>query len=473
MGGGWAKRPQQLPGLRESAGPAAAQRAAVAAAFPGERLVIPAGGLKVRSNDCDYPFRPHSAFVQLTGLGADREPDAVLVLEPHADGHEAVLYFRPRAARDNQEFYANPRYGELWVGERESLAEIAAELGVQTRDLRELPEQLAKPGPATRIVPDADPTVAALRRPTAAAEASEAAADAELAQFLSELRLIKNSWEIEQLRLACAATIEGFRYVARALPEAVDRGRGERWLQGQFELIARHAGNGTGYDTISASGSHACTLHWIRNDGPVRPGDLVLLDAGVEMDSLYTADITRTLPVSGTFTPAQRQVYQAVLDAQEAGLAAVKPGNRFRDVHQAAIAVIAQRLYDWGLLPQGIDVAASLDPEGGYHRRWMVHGTSHHLGLDVHDCAQARREQYLDAPLHPGMVLTVEPGLYFRADDTLVPEKLRGIGVRIEDDVLVTETGSENLSAALPRTIDDVESWIAELWHQTDGRPRP
>ena len=167
------------------------------------------------------------------------------------------------------------------------------------------------------------------------------------------------------------------------------------------------------------------------------------------MESLFTADITRTLPANGTFTDAQREVYDAVYAAQEAGLAAVKPGNKFSDVHAAAIRVIAEHLHAWGLLPEGVSVEDTLDKEHGqYHRRWMVHGTRHHLGLDVHDCALATREEYMDAELLPGMVLTVEPGLYFKADDLKAPERFRGIGVRIEDDVVVTADGCENLSAA-------------------------
>src|SRR5690625_3974047 len=179
------------------------------------------------------------------------------------------------------------------------------------------------------------------------------------------------------------------------------------------------------------------------------------------MDSLYTADITRTLPVDGTFTDIQRTIYTAVLDAADAAFAAARPGLKFRDVHAAAMDVLAARLAQWGLLPVSAEV--SLTPEGQHHRRWMPHGTSHHLGLDVHDCAQARREMYLDAELKPGMVFTIEPGLYFKADDLAVPEEYRGIGVRIEDDVLVTETGVENLSAALPRRPEDVEAWMASL----------
>ena len=252
-----------------------------------------------------------------------------------------------------------------------------------------------------------------------------------------------------------------FDAVLENLPEAVRRGRGERWVEGVFGLHARHTGNGVGYDSICAAGDHATTLHWIRNTGEIHEGELLLLDAGVETDALYTADVTRTVPVSGRFTEPQRRVYEAVLEAQEAGLAAVRPGNRFKDVHAAAIEVIARHLLEWGLLPDDVTLEQTLDAEQGqFHRRWMVHGTSHHLGIDVHDCAQALREDYVDAELREGMVLTVEPGLYFKADDLLVPEELRGIGVRIEDDVVVTADGMRNLSAMLPRTVPEVEAWV-------------
>jgi Xaa-Pro aminopeptidase len=203
-------------------------------------------------------------------------------------------------------------------------------------------------------------------------------------------------------------------------------------------------------------------LHWIRNDGDLAEGELLLLDAGIELDSLYTADITRTLPINGTFSDEQRMVYDAVYEAQQAGIAAARPGARFADVHQAAIAVIAQHLDDWGLLP--VSVAEALGEDGGQYRRWMVHGTSHHLGIDVHDCAQARLKNYREGVLQPGMIITVEPGLYFKPDDQLVPEPLRGIGVRIEDDILITSDGCENLSGMLPSSSAEVEAWISRIW---------
>jgi Xaa-Pro aminopeptidase len=286
--------------------------------------------------------------------------------------------------------------------------------------------------------------------------------DAALAVAVSELRLIKDEFEVAQLQEACDQTADAFTEVVAALPEAVRRGRGERWVEGVFGLHARHVGNAVGYDTIAAAGDHACTLHWIRNDGDLRDGDLMLMDAGVELDSLYTADVTRTLPINGRFSDDQRMVYEAVLEAQEAGMAAARPGATFSDIHKAAVAVIARHLHSWGLLP--ITPEESLSPEGGLHRRWMVHGTSHHLGMDVHDCAQARVENYREGTLQPGMVVTVEPGLYFKTDDELVPEHLRGIGVRIEDDIVITTTGCDNLSAGLPRSSADVEAWMAAVW---------
>nr|WP_245581199.1 aminopeptidase P family protein [Propionicicella superfundia] len=463
---GWQDYPTTGFELLAAAERTPARRGLLSARFPGERLVLPAGGLRTRSNDCDYRFRPHTAFAYYTGLGTDREPDAVLLLDPAGDGHAARLYFRPRAPRTDEEFYADSRYGEMWVGQRESLAEMAALTGVECRPADDLAADLAAGDVPLRVVPGADDAVsaqvAAIRADRGTDPATAATADEDLGVFVSESRLVKDAYEIAELEAACADTAVGFEAVVRELPAAVANGRGERWVEGVFGLHARHRGNAVGYDTIAAAGDHACTLHWIRNDGDIRPGELILMDAGVERDSLYTADITRTLPVTGRFSPAQRRVYDAVLEAADAAMAVVRPGTRYGDVHEAAIAVIARHLEEWGILP--VPAAQSLDTEtGGHHRRWMVHGTSHHLGLDVHDCAQARRENYRDGLLAPGMVVTVEPGLYFKATDLLVPAEYRGIGVRIEDDVLVTEEGPVILSHHLPRTADEVEDWMGRL----------
>ena len=473
---GWAERPASTAVPADVAPFTAVRRARLAAQFPGERLVVPAGAYKVRSNDTDYRFRPHSAFAHLTGLGGEQEPDAVLVLHPAADGdgdalpdgtrstHRAVLYMRPLAGRDTEEFFSDARYGEFWVGPRPTLEDMETVTGIRTAHSDDLRDALAKDvgtdGIRLLVVPEVDEAVEAVVEEIRAAE-DAGERDAALAEALSELRLVKDEHEVGELRRAVAATVEGFETVVRRLPEAVAPRRGARGIAGPVLWPGRGEGGYVGYETIAAAGAHATTLHWTDNDGQVREGELVLIDAGVEVDSLYTADITRTLPVDGTFTAAQRRVYQAVLDAADAAFAVAVPGARFRDVHAAAMEVIAARLDEWGMLP--VSAAESLDPEGQQHRRWMVHGTSHHLGLDVHDCAQARREMYLDAVLEPGMVFTIEPGLYFQADDLRVPEELRGIGVRIEDDVLVTADGNENLSAALPRRPEDVEAWMARL----------
>ena len=260
------------------------------------------------------------------------------------------------------------------------------------------------------------------------------------------------------MRKAVAATVIGFDQVRKSFAQAKTVTRGERVVETAFFSAARLHGNDLGYDTIAAAGSHACTLHWIQNDGPVRSGELMLIDAGVEVDSLYTADITRTLPIDGKFTQVQKMIYEAVLEAADAAFAIAKPGIKFHELHDAAMRVIAQKTSEWGLLP--VSAEEALEKDNQHHRRWMVHGTSHHLGMDVHDCAQARRDLYQDGELRPGMVFTIEPGLYFHPDDLLVPEEFRGIGVRIEDDVLVTESGVENLSVGLPRTVADIERWM-------------
>ncbi|MEO7007041.1 MAG: aminopeptidase P family protein [Terrimesophilobacter sp.] len=460
----WADRADTVPSPRESASFAAQRRRQLSSLYPGKRIVIPAGAAKVRSNDTDYPYRSHSAFAHLTGWGSDSEPGAVLVLEPTPGGdHAATVYFCERADRSSDEFYANPAIGEFWIGPRPSLAQVSGDLGLDTRGIAHLDTVIASADATTLVVRDADRDITdrvdGARLLAADSAAGDFDQDLQLARDLSELRLVKDSYEIAQLRLAVAATKQGFDDVIADLPAVMAHAKGERLVEGTFNRRARAEGNTVGYDTIAAAGEHACILHWTRNDGPVRAGDMILLDAGIELDSYYTADITRTLPVSGTFSPTQRQVYEAVREAADAAFAIVKPGIRFREIHATAMNVIAHKTAEWGMLP--VSAEESMKPENQFHRRYMVHGTSHHLGMDVHDCAQARRDLYLDGVLEAGMVFTIEPGLYFQPDDLTVPAAFRGIGVRIEDNILVTADGAENLSVGIPRTADDVEAWLA------------
>ncbi|MFG3700483.1 aminopeptidase P family protein [Micromonospora sp. NPDC047620] len=443
---GWADTEQHDLPADDVAGWAAARRARLHELFTGERLVVPAGGHKQRSNDQNYPFRPHSAYTWLTG---DQSSDGVLVIE--ADG-DATLFLRPRSDRTNGEFFRDRVYGELWAGRRPTLGESRRRLAIPTRHIAELAPTLATSGTPTRVLRGVDQSVDALVDVAGHG-------DAEFASVLAELRLVKDDWEIAQLEQAVATTTRGFEDVVRALPMAMRTS--ERYLEGVFWQRARLEGNDVGYQSIVAAGAHAATLHWTDNDGPVREGDLLLLDAGAETRSLYTADITRVLPVSGRFTPLQRDLYELCRRANDAALECLRPGAEFRAFHRAAMTVLAYGLADLGVLPCPPEQALAED--SGLYRRWTLCGSGHMLGLDVHDCAAARASSYLDGTLAAGHVLTVEPGLYFQPDDELIPAELRGLGFRIEEDILITAEGYRMLSDGLPRHASDVEAWMHRI----------
>ncbi len=427
----------------------AERRAALSGAYRGTFVIVPAGRERVRANDTSFRFRPSSDFAYLAGIG---EPDEVLVLEPNGTGHRSVFFVHDHN-RGRAEFFTDRVAGELWIGPHRGVDESKIYYGAdESRPLSQMETYLDEIGAAKHplhVLRGHD------ERIDARFEAK--AGDDELGERLSEMRLVKDEYELEELRRACALSKLAFEDAIRTMRTA----KTEREVEAAFWARARIEANDVGYLTIAAAGHHACTLHWTRNDGAVKAGDLLLLDAGVECDSLYTADITRTLPVSGTFSAEQRAIYELVWEAQRAGVEAVAPGNDFLEPGRRAARVLAQGLIDLGILRCSLDEA--LDPEKLYHRRYTLHGVSHMLGLDVHDCALARQEEYRYAKLREGMVLTVEPGLYFQPDDATVPERFRGIGVRIEDDVAVTNSGAENLSAALPAKADDVERWIATV----------
>ncbi|GAA2526160.1 aminopeptidase P family protein [Winogradskya humida] len=425
IGQGWAERDVPAPVDPAAARAAVAHRARLSAALPGQTLVLAAGQARPRNGDADHPFRADSDFVWATSCQVE---GSVLVMTPAPGGHDAVLYLPAPAGPGERDFYASAAHGELWVGPSAGLGAWSAALDLPVR-----PRSALK-------MPDPSP-------------------DADLQRVVADLRMIKDEWEIAQLREAIDHTVAGFAAVADEVPRAVADGLGERWLQGTFDRYARTFGNGPGYSTIVGSGDHAPILHWVRCDGPVRPGETLLLDMGVEARSLYTADVTRTIPVGGAFSPVQRQVHDLVEASHRAGMDQVRPGGLFSDFHFASLEVLARGLHDWGLLPVSVDEA--LAPRGQEHRRYIVCGIGHHLGLDVHDCGSSNYDQYQGAPLAPGMVLTVEPGLYFHAHDETLPPELRGIGVRIEDDLLVTATGHEVLSGALPIDAAGLEKWAA------------
>ena len=452
MGEGWATLPLTDLGVSPIVKNCADRRKLLSAAFKGLRIVLPSGADKVRSNDAYFLYRPHSAFAYYTGVqGVEANPDAVLVLEPNGDSHDPILFIMPRSTRDTDAFYRDAKYGELWVGRRYTTDEAAERYQIETRNVSELEKFFADKKPAVVIRGEdakIDELIAINEK------------DDELVIFTSEQRLVKDEYEIDQLQQAVDATSRGFEDMIKVLQKATTHERGERVVEGAFYTRARAEGNDLGYNTIAAAGSHACVLHWVRNDGRVKNGELMLIDAGIEMDSYYTADITRTLPVNGKFTSAQRELYMLVYESQKAGFAAAKAGVTIADINRACQEVLANGLEKLGVLP--IAAAESLKPENGFHRRWTLHGVSHMLGMDVHDCAQAKRDVYM-GPLAAGMVITVEPGLYIQPDDEKFPPEFRGIGIRIEDDIVITNDGCINLSEKLPRHPDEIESWMAKV----------
>jgi len=451
LSSGWARHRDCLEPTPVSAY-CAKRRLALSECFPSDRLVVPSGQPRRRVNDQDYRHRPGSDYVYLTG---DQSPGAVLVLEPGDAGHDVLLFARTRSSRSDPSFFADSRHGELWVGARQTASEVSAALGIECLSLDQLAEHLTRPlrpGARTRVLRDLDGDLDVAIRPASPRD------DAELLAVCSELRLVKDEYEIAEIETAVAITTRGFEDVARLL--TIAQSAGERFIEGIFEFRSRLEGNGVGYNTIAAAGPHAATLHWNQNDGPARSGDLLLLDAGAETQGLYTADVTRTIPINGGFSSLQRQVYQVVFAAQEAALAEVRPGNRFRDYYRAAAEVLARGLEELGVLSVSAEESLATS---GVHRRFTLCSPGHMLGLDVHDCAKARASTYLDGVLAAGHVLTVEPGLYFQPDDETIPAELRGIGVRIEDDVLVTASGARLLSGDLPRDPDAVERWASDL----------
>ncbi len=450
MTSAWRSRGDRLPPKVPGWQRFQARRDALSRAYPGELLIIPTGPEKVRSNDTTYRFRPGSEFYYLTG---NLEPDCVLLMVPRPpglDGHEAWLFVEPNPGRTSATFFTDRLKGELWVGPRLGVPESRHRYQVEAaKGLQELPEAIrgdANRGSGVRVMRGFDAHVDALL--------PAKRADVEFATFLSEMRLIKDPMEVRALKRAIASTRRAFEDVVRALPKL----RSEREIEGIFNLRARVEGNDVGYGTIAATGANATILHWTRNDGRVQRGDLMLLDAGVEGHELYTADVTRTVPISGRFTRPQREIYELVHAAQAAAFKEVRPGRHFMDPHKAAMQVLAEGLHALGILKASPEEA--LKDENQFYKRYSLHSTSHMLGIDVHDCALARTQNYKYGELKPGMVLTVEPGLYFQLDDLTVPKEYRGIGVRIEDDVLVTRKGHVNLTQDFPSTVKDVERWL-------------
>ncbi|MEE2961906.1 MAG: aminopeptidase P family protein [Myxococcota bacterium] len=448
---GWKNEMPKMPKKIRGAQHYDLRRTTLGKEFEGEYLIVPTGHEKVRANDTHFRFRPGTDFFYLTG---NAEADCVLVMEPAGRRHKHILFVEPNPGRSEPTFFTDRHKGELWVGPRLGIKESLHRFQVDAcRNLADLPEYLRSirlGKHAFRLVEGASSLVEGVLP-------KQHKKNLELMSAISEMRLIKSRFEIGLLKDACKMTRRGFDDVVRCLKDA----KTEREVEAAFVARARIDGNDVGYNVIAAGGANACILHWGRNDSLLSQKDLLLLDAGIEGQHLYTADVTRTLPISGKYSPVQKVIYDLVRASQKAAIEAVKPGASFLAPHWAAMAVLAEGLEKLKLLPGTAEEA--MHSENQFFKRFTLHGVSHMLGMDVHDCSWASPQRYRKGLLEPGMVLTIEPGLYFQKDDLTVPRKYRGIGVRIEDDVLVTKTGFEVLTD-VPRDSDEVEAWMAELW---------
>jgi Xaa-Pro aminopeptidase len=420
------------------------RRQVIQAMGQGTMLVFAAPVVE-RNPGVEYEYRQDSDFFYLTGLD---EQESVLVLRAGSEP-SFVLFVRPR----------DPER-ETWNGERIGVEGAVERFGaIQAYPLEELSTrlfELLKGQPrlyyALGRVPREDELVlGVLSRIRACARRGDAGPSSivEPGTILHEMRLIKSSYEVERITRAIESTRAGHH----ALFERTRPGMGENELEGILTERFRALGaERYAYPSIVASGRNARVLHHRRNNRTMRSGELVLVDAGAEYEYL-AADITRTFPVSGAFSPSQRQAYEIVLCAQEAAITAVRPGATLDDVHRAAVRVLCAGLIELGVLTGTVDELS----DGDAFKKYYMHRTSHWLGMDVHDVG----EHYVGGqprPLEPGMVLTIEPGLYLSADDPAVPDGLKDVGIRIEDDVLVTADGCINLSASIAKTVDEIET---------------
>jgi Xaa-Pro aminopeptidase len=414
----------------------------------GGLAVVPTAPEAIRNRDSHYPYRSDSYFHYLTGFP---EPEAVVALVASPDGDKHVLFCREK--NEEREIWDGFRYGpdaarEIFgFDEAHPIAELEAKLPELASDRPALftPVGLFEPWDR-KVSATLNEVRARVRTGVAAPEQI-----VDIRALLDTMRLIKDAHELALMRRAAAISSAAHkRAMAMARPG---------WYEYQVEAELMHeflhgGAQAVAYGSIVASGPNACVLHYRDNNRLMGDGELLLIDAGCEYQG-YASDITRTFPVNGRFMPAQKAVYELVLEAQLACLAAVKPGVAFHDYHKAAERVLAQGLIDLKLIPGPLDAAL----ESGSYKRFYMHRAGHWLGLDVHDAGvyQLKGESMV---LEPGMVLTVEPGCYIRGADDL-PAEFRDIGVRIEDDVLVTANGIENLTAATPKTVAEVEAACA------------
>ena len=413
----------------------------------GSAAVFASGHDALRNGDVEHPFRQPSSFYYLTGFD---EPDSVAVLRP---GHEEpfVLFVRPY----------DPAMA-IWVGARlgvdGAVEELGADAAYPIEELEQRLPQLLGAAGTVYFSLGSDERLerllsrhAAQRRAAAQGGARPLEAIMDPAPLVAAQRLIKSREEVAALQRAIDITGAGLEAAMRATRPGMHEYEVQAILESEYRRLGSPR---DGFPSIVAAGENACTLHYTANRAEMARDELLLVDTGAEFD-FYGADVTRTYPVDGRFRAAARDVYELVLEAQEQAIALVRPGVRFHDVHDKAAEVLTTGLVDLGVLSgdvQGLMEERAFGP-------FFMHGTSHWLGMDVHDVGRYRDGEE-SVELRPGMVLTVEPGLYFARGIRGVPRRLRGIGVRIEDDVLVTRSGCRVLSGDIPKQPDDLEAIV-------------
>jgi len=412
---------------------------------PGATAVVSSLPERLRNGDAHYRFRQHSDLYYLTGF---TEPEATLVLRPGAETDRVVMFVRPRDPE--METWDGRRAGVEGARERfgADAAYPAAELRERLTDLIANSDELYY---ALGLDDELDLLIASslarLRKLERRGKRPPRAV-VDPRSVLHEMRLRKGDDELAALRRAAAITCEAHQAAMRTGRPGAFEYQVEAAIDHEFR---RAGGGGPGYSTIVGAGVNATILHYVENSCRIGDDDLVLVDAGCE-HGFYTADVTRTWPAGGSFTRPQRRIYDLVLATQKEAVAMVRPGVTLDDIHQHCVRRLTDGMVALGLLAGDPE---KLIAEQTY-KRFYMHGTSHWLGLDVHD-AGAYTDRGKPRPLEPGMVVTIEPGLYVAADAPDVPDELRGIGVRIEDDVLVTDDGHDNLTAACPKEVADLE----------------
>ena len=413
-----------------------------------EAVLLFGGPHHLRNGDAEFKYRPHSDVYWLTGWP---DPQVAIFLRP---GKEPLTVFCQPKDKEREiwnGFRPGPEGAKADFG-----ADVALEFGQLEAELPALLQGVRVLHHAFAVEPEYDALLmSAISKAARAARRNGLDVPSTFhdpSHLLHELRLVKNDDEVNVMRRAAEITCLAHTAAMALTAPGVNEGRLEALINFTFR---DQGGSGAGYNTIVAGGSNAIVLHYVTNNMPLVDGELVLVDAGCEYE-LYTADVTRTWPVNGTFSDPQRQVYEAVLRAQVAAIDACRVGNSIMDVHDTAIRHLTEGLVELGLLTGEVDDLI----EAGDFRKYYMHGTSHWLGLDVHDVGSYAADG-ASRKLAPGMVLTIEPGLYVGTDDEDAPRAMRGIGIRIEDDVLITDGDPEVLTDAIPKTIEEVEAACA------------